>query len=103
MSHPNAANQTFFVSDAEDISTSDLNREMSRAAGVPCRLLAVPTWMLRVTGVLSGTTNAINGLCGNLQVDISKARGILGWSPKVSPIEGVRRAMTEMKKNEANR
>ncbi len=103
MAHPNAANQTFLVSDGEDISTSGLIREMSRAAGVPCRLFTVPIWMLGIAGVLSGKTSSINGLCDNLQVDISKARDILGWSPPVSPAEGVRRAMTGIMKNETNR
>ena len=31
--------------------------------------------------------------CGNLQVDISKARSVLGWVPPVSVEEGLRRAM----------
>jgi nucleoside-diphosphate-sugar epimerase len=32
-------------------------------------------------------------LCGNLQVDMSKARSLLGWVPPVSVEEGLRRAM----------
>jgi len=32
-------------------------------------------------------------LCGNLQVDISKARSLLGWLPPVSVDEGLRRTM----------
>lgn len=31
--------------------------------------------------------------CGNLQVDISKARKLLGWVPPVSVDEGLRRAL----------
>ena len=30
-------------------------------------------------------------LCGNLQVDITKARTLLGWTPPVSVDEGLRR------------
>jgi len=103
MTHPNAANQTFLVSDGEDISTSGLIREMSRAAGVSCRLLPVPIWMLGVVCVFAGKARTINGLCDNLQVDISKARSMLGWSSLVTPIEGVRRAMLGVRNNEANR
>jgi nucleoside-diphosphate-sugar epimerase len=32
-------------------------------------------------------------LCGNLQVDISKAWQLLGWVPPVSVDEGLRRAV----------
>jgi len=31
--------------------------------------------------------------CGNLQVDVSKARQLLGWVPPISSDEGLRRAM----------
>jgi UDP-glucose 4-epimerase len=31
-------------------------------------------------------------LCGSLQVDISKTKGLLGWSPLVSVNEGLRGA-----------
>ncbi len=39
------------------------------------------------------TADAVQRLCGNLQVDISKARSLLGWVPPVSVEEGLRRAM----------
>jgi UDP-4-keto-D-QuiNAc 4-reductase len=35
----------------------------------------------------------VQRLCGNLQVDISKARSLLGWVPPVSVEEGLRRAV----------
>ena len=44
--HPAAANQTFLVSDGEDLSTTDLLRRMGRALGRPARLLPVPPSML---------------------------------------------------------
>jgi nucleoside-diphosphate-sugar epimerase len=37
-----AANQTFLVSDGQDLSTTELVRGMAQAAGVPARLLPVP-------------------------------------------------------------
>ena len=45
--HPQAANQTFLVSDGQDLSTTELVRGMARAAGVPARLLPVPVWALQ--------------------------------------------------------
>lgn len=91
--HPHAANQTFLVSDGHDVSTTELIRGMAQAAGVPARLLQVPVSVLRMAASLLGKADAIDRLCGNLQVDISKARDMLGWVPPVSVAEGLRRAM----------
>ena len=91
--HPQAANQTFLVSDGQDLSTTELVRGMAQAAGVPARLLPVPVWALQAGASLLGKGDAVQRLCGNLQVDISKARSLLGWVPPVSVEEGLRRAM----------
>ncbi len=93
ITHPQAANQTFLVSDGQDLSTTELVRGMARAAGVPARLLPVPVWALQAGASLLGKGDAVQRLCGNLQVDISKARSLLGWVPPVTVEEGLRRAM----------
>jgi nucleoside-diphosphate-sugar epimerase len=94
ITHAQAANQTFLVSDGQDLSTTELVRGMAQAAGVPARLLPVPVWALQAGASLLGKGDAVQRLCGNLQVDISKARNLLGWVPPVSVEEGLRRAMT---------
>ena len=93
ITHPKAANQTFLISDGQDLSTTELVRGMAQAAGVPARLLPVPVWALAWAGRLAGKGDAIQRLCANLQIDSSKARDLLGWEPKVSVQEGLRRAM----------
>jgi len=93
ITHPQAANQTFLVSDGQDLSTTELVLGMAQAAGVPARLLPVPVWALQAGASLLGKGDAVQRLCGNLQVDISKARSLLGWVPPVSVEEGLRRAM----------
>jgi nucleoside-diphosphate-sugar epimerase len=93
ITHPKAANQTFLVSDGKDLSTTELVRGMARAAGVRARLLSVPVWALQAGAKLLGKGDAVQRLCGNLQVDISKARELLGWVPPVSVEEGLKRAM----------
>lgn len=90
LDHPSAANQTFLVSDGEDISTTELLRRMGAALGKPARLLPVPVRMLEAGAALLGKRDLSKRLCGNLQVDISKARDLLGWSPPVSLDEGLR-------------
>jgi nucleoside-diphosphate-sugar epimerase len=42
---------------------------------------------------LLGKGDAVQRLCGNLQVDIFKARSLLGWVPPLSVEDGLRRAM----------
>jgi len=93
LEHPAAANETFLVSDGEDLSTPDLIRRMARAMNRPARLLSVPVWALKAGASLLGKGDAMQRLCGNLQVDISKSRELLGWSPPVSVDEGLRRAV----------
>lgn len=93
ITHLKAANQTFLVSDGQDLSTTELIRGMAKAAGVPARLLPVPVWALQAVGALLGKGDAVQRLCGNLQVDISKAQSLLGWTPPSSVEEGLRRAM----------
>ncbi len=93
VTHPEAANQTFLASDGQDLSTTELIRGMAKTAGVSARLLPVPVWALQAGAALVGKGDAVQRLCGNLQVDISKARRLLGWVPPVSVDEGLRRAM----------
>ncbi|MDO8773730.1 MAG: SDR family oxidoreductase [Burkholderiaceae bacterium] len=98
ITHPQAANQTFLVSDGRDLSTTELVRGMAHAAGVPARLVPVPVWALQAGAALLGKGDAVQRLCGNLQVDISKARSLLGWVPPISVDEGLRRAVVGMQK-----
>ena len=93
LEHLAAANETFLVSDGEDLSTPDLIRRMARAMNRPARLLPVPVWALKAVALLLGKGGAVQRLCGNLQVDISKSRTLLGWNPPVSVDEGLRRAV----------
>lgn len=90
--HPQAANQTFLISDGEDLSTTELVHRMAQAAGVPARLMPVPVWALQAVGRMLGKGDAVRRLCGDLQIDSGKARKILGWEPKITVQEGLRRA-----------
>lgn len=89
--HPGAANQTFLVSDGQDMSTPDLIRAMARAAGVPARLVPFPIRALKTLARFIDREAALERLRGNLQVDITKAREVLGWTPPVDVDEALRR------------
>lgn len=88
--HPNAANQVFLVSDGHDLSTKELLQKSADALNVKFRLLPVPTWLIKIAAMLLGKQNIAQRLCSNLQVDISKARKLLGWKPPVSVDDGLK-------------
>jgi|SRR5690554_2579378 len=87
--HPGAANQTFLVSDGEDLSTSELLRRMGLALGRPARLLPVPSWLLKLAALSIGKSSISQRLCGSLQVDVSKAKRVLDWTPPVTVNEAL--------------
>ncbi|MGY2164455.1 UDP-glucose 4-epimerase family protein [Pseudomonas tolaasii] len=89
--HPGAANQTFLVSDGEDLSTTMLLRRMATALNKPARLLPVPSWVLETGASALGRGALAQRLCGSLQVDIGKTRDVLGWAPTSSVDEALRK------------
>ena len=100
--HPDAANQIFLAGDDEDLSTTELLQRMSKAMGKPARLIPVPARVLELGAILLGKRDIAQRLCGNLQVDISKAREMLGWTPPVSVNEGLKRAVADFKVSESH-
>ncbi len=89
--HPAAANQVFLVSDGEDLSTTELLSKMAAALGKPARLLPLPSRLLEVGAAMLGKQALAQRLCGSLQVDISKTRELLGWSPPVTVDQALRK------------
>ena len=90
--HPAAANQTFLVSDGEDLSTTQLLQRLGRAMGKPAWLIPIPSMFLKVGAALLGKPAIAQRLCESLQVDISKTRQLLGWVPPLSVDDGLKRA-----------
>ncbi|MBV0934606.1 NAD-dependent epimerase/dehydratase family protein [Marinobacterium weihaiense] len=87
--HPAAANQLFLAGDDEDLSTTDLLKGVAQAAGRPSRLVPVPASVLMFGASLLGRRAMAQRLLGSLQVDIQKARHLLGWAPPVSVAQGL--------------
>lgn len=92
--HPAAGDQVFLAGDGEDLSTTELLQGVARAMGKPSRLVPVPAGLLMLVATLLGNKAVAQRLLGSLQVDISKARDLLGWQPPVSVAEGLRRCFT---------
>jgi nucleoside-diphosphate-sugar epimerase len=82
--HPAAANQVFLVSDGEDVSTTQLLSKLAGALGKPAVLLPIPAWFMICAAALLGQRALSDRIFGSLQVDISKNRQLLGWTPPVT-------------------
>lgn len=93
LEHPAAANEAFLISDAEDLSTTELIRQLAAAMRRPARLVPVPAAALMAAATVIGKRDAARRLLGSLCVDITKARERLGWTPRLSVAEGLRRAV----------
>ena len=89
--HPNAANQIFLASDGQDLSTTELLQGLAQAMGRTSRLLPIPDALLSFAASALGKRPIADRLLGSLQVDISKTRELLDWTPPISVDEGLRR------------
>lgn len=90
LEHPAAANQTFLVSDGDDVSTTQLLNKMAHALGCRARLLPIPSGLLLAVATVLNKKSLSQRLCGSLQVDIEKNLTLLGWSPRMKVDEGLR-------------
>jgi nucleoside-diphosphate-sugar epimerase len=91
ITHPKAANQIFLASDAQDLSTPDLLNGMAKAMERNLKLFPFPSPLLNLGAAVIGKKNEADSLLGSLQLDISKTRDVLDWSPVIDVEEGLRR------------
>lgn len=89
--HPDAAGQTYLISDGEDISTPGLLRQLGDAMGHPAQLFPCPPVLLKLAGRLSGKANQIERLVGSLQLDSRKIRRELNWTPPYTLQQGLQK------------
>src|SRR5690606_34584634 len=77
--HPKAANQTFLVSDNEDLSTADFIRQIAKASKKTALLLPIPQNCLDWLAKLIGKQKQMRKLTCSLQVNIDKTLCMLSW------------------------
>ena len=102
LSHPDAGNETFLVSDGHDLSTPELITLIASAMHRRSRLLPFPITILRVLGHLADAVShitgrnmpvsaaAINRLSGSLAIDSSHLCRTINWNPPFSVEQGIR-------------
>lgn len=89
--HPKAANQTFLVSDDEEISTSNLLKKLIFAAGKKPWLVPVPVSLLKFAAKIFGKKATVERFSSSLTVDIEHTKKTLNWKPPITLDEGIRR------------
>ncbi len=90
LDHPSAVGQVFMVSDGLDLSTTELIKKCAVALGVKSMLWPAPQRLIENLALILGKDDEAQRLCGSLQVDISKARALLGWTPPFSVEDGLK-------------
>lgn len=88
--HARAAGEVFTVSDGEDMSTTELYRRLAQALGRQCWFMPVPISLLKLAATMFGRRGVASRLIDSLQVDFSKTREILGWTPRIDVDYGLR-------------
>ena len=97
--HPDAANETFLVSDMETVSTPELIARLTDEMGTGSRTWPVPPSLLRFLGKAAGKTAEIERLTESLEIDSSKILKRLGWQPPFSLDEGLAKTVAWFMKN----
>ena len=96
---PAASGEIFFVTDGEDISTTDLIRRIAQSLGRSARLIPAPVGMLRQIARAGDrisrlvpwplTTPALQRLLGSLAVTDAKLRAVTGFAPPYEMRDGL--------------
>jgi UDP-glucose 4-epimerase len=81
LNHPNAKNQTFLVSDDDDMSTSILFSRLADAGGYKAYIFSFPLVLLSISLRVLGKSAIYERLCGSMQVNIDYTKSQLGWKP----------------------
>lgn len=89
--HPNAANQTFLVSDDEDISSSNMLKKLILSTGRQANLIPVPVCIIKFLASIFGKKEAVEKFSSSLTVDIEHTKKTLDWRPVITLDEGIRR------------
>ena len=90
--HKAAINETFLISDDSDLNTAGVITLIGKALNVRTILLPVPVVVLKLLFRVFGKKEYEARLLGNLCVDVTKNKQLLGWKPKYSVQEGFRRS-----------
>lgn len=95
ITHPKAANETFLISDGEDVSTKKLIATLAASVNKKALLIPIPQKLLSLIFRLFGKQYLYIKVCGSLYADITKAQTLLGWKPPCTFRQGIYKTMQD--------
>jgi len=78
--HPDAPGHVFLGSDGEAVSTKYFTTSIGKGIGKVVYQLPIPIILMQILGKLFGKSTIIEQLYGNLEVDSSNLKEVLGWT-----------------------
>jgi nucleoside-diphosphate-sugar epimerase len=87
IAHPKAKNEIFCISDGNDVSIREFTDGITIGLNKKLMQLPIPVFIFKLLGKISGKSEPIEQLIGDLQVDSSKARQLLDWIPPFTMAE----------------
>ncbi|WP_172124320.1 MULTISPECIES: NAD-dependent epimerase/dehydratase family protein [unclassified Devosia] len=91
LQHPVAVGKVFNIADTDPLSTPALLRLICDGLGKSCRLVTVPTLLLRAARKF-GLAAPIDRLSETMLLDTTSIRETLNWHPPVTVQDGIRTA-----------
>ena len=85
--HPKAKNEVFCISDGIDLSIKEFTNGIATSLNKRLIQFPMPSFIFNLVGLLTGKQDQVDQLIGDLQINSSKARNILGWTPPYTMAE----------------
>lgn len=87
ITHPKAANEVFCISDGTDVSIREFTDGIAKGLNKKLIQLPIPVSIFKLLGKITGKSDMLEQLIGDLQVDSTKAKKLLDWTPPLTMAE----------------
>ncbi|OED64583.1 UDP-glucose 4-epimerase [Vibrio splendidus ZS-139] len=89
--HDKAAGNVFLAGESGSVSTKGFIDAISQGLGKKVIQVPVPVGLMKILGEITGRSTMIDQLFGDLQVDSSNLKELLGWTPPFTMTENMSR------------
>lgn len=98
LTHPNAKNEIFLVSDQDDISVKQLFEKLAHYQNNKLMILPIPKKLITLLASLVGKGAVASRLCSKLVVDTTKNTELLDWKAPYSVDDSLARIFNKIDK-----
>ncbi|WP_298769028.1 NAD-dependent epimerase/dehydratase family protein [uncultured Shewanella sp.] len=90
LEHEKAIGEVFIISDGDPISTRVFTSLIGKGVNKKTLQLPIPRWFLQVTFGFLGQQYRLQKVIGDLEVDSSKAKRLLSWTPLEDVVQAMK-------------